>query len=73
MEAKKYIRILKQKVERNPLEHKSIKRDKKLELTLEQLDAYNKVSNCIDKEQYQEFLLYGVTGSRKNRNLFTIN
>ena len=67
----RYLEILEQKVERNPLDLKdleSIKRKEKTEklvLTEEQQKAYEKVKNDIEEEKYKTFLLYGVTGSGK--------
>ena len=69
LEKNGYIEILEEKVERNPFAHKNITRDKSLKLTEEQQIAYNKISSS----KYKEFLIYGVTGSRKNRNIFAIN
>lgn len=74
-----YLEIVEQKVERNPLLNKDIEKIKqkektiKLNLTQEQEKAYQEVSKVIDEENYKSFLLYGVTGSRKNRNIFAIN
>ena len=62
-----YIEIIEEKVERNPFVHKEIKRDKKLKITKEQLIAYEKIS----ESSFKEFLIYGITGSRENRNIFT--
>ena len=31
------------------------------------------VQKSIDEKEYKRFLLYGVTGSRKNRSIFTVN
>ena len=62
-----YIEIIEEKIKRNPFIYKDIKRDTPLELTEEQKNAYDKIS----KSNYKEFLIYGVTGSRKNRNIFT--
>ena len=64
-----YLEIVKEVVERNPFIHKEIKKDKPLKLTKEQEKAFNEIS----KSKYDEFLLYGITGSRKNRDIFTIN
>lgn len=61
-----YLEIVEKKIERNPLEGKSIKRTKNLQLTDEQQIAYEKVNAQMKKEEYKSFLLYGVTGSRKN-------
>jgi len=64
-----YIEIVEEKIERNPFVHKEIKKDSPLELTEEQKLAYNKIYNS----KFKQFLIYGVTGSRKNRNILTIN
>ncbi len=64
-----YIEIIEKPIERNPFIHKNIKHDKPLQLTNEQQNAYDLISNST----YKEFLIYGVTGSRKNRSVFTIN
>lgn len=61
-----YIEIVEKQVERNPFINKNIKQDKDLELTEEQKNAYNSVKECIENNLFKEFLLYGVTGSRKN-------
>lgn len=60
LEKNGYIEIAEEKVNRNPFAHKEINRDNPLELTNEQQMAYDKIS----KENYKEFLIYGVTGSR---------
>ena len=41
-----------------------LSKDKKLVLTEEQQDAYDQISFMIENEEYAEFLLHGVTGSR---------
>lgn len=64
-----YIELKEGKIERNPFINKNVAKDKPLKLTLEQQKAYDKIS----KSNFKEFLIYGVTGSRKNRNIFTIN
>lgn len=69
LEKNGYIEIVEEKVERNPFANREIKRDKKLNLTDEQQEAFNKIKDS----NFNEFLIYGVTGSRKNRNIFTIN
>lgn len=66
LEKNGYIEIIEEKIERNPFLHKEIKRDKPLGLTEEQEDAYKKISTS----KFREFLIYGVTGSRKDRNIF---
>lgn len=69
LEKNGYIEIIEEKINRNPFANKNIKKDKALKLTDEQQVAYNKIS----KSKYKEFLIYGVTGSRKNRNIFAVN
>lgn len=64
-----YIEILSKKVERNPFKNREVKMDKALRLTEEQQEAFEKI--C--KSSYKEFLIYGITGSRKNRSLLAIN
>ena len=67
-----YLEIVQKKAERNPLLYKDIEKIKrtekaeKLQLTDEQQNAYNEVEKCIENNVYEQFLLYGVTGSRKN-------
>lgn len=69
LEENGYIEILEKKVERNPFKNREVKQDKSLKLTDEQQEAFQKISNS----HYKEFLIYGITGSRKNRNIFAIN
>ncbi len=61
LEKNGYIEIVEQKIERNPFKDREIKRDKPLKLTEEQQNAFN----IISKSKYDEFLIYGVTGSGK--------
>lgn len=68
-----YLEIIEKKIERNPLINKNIEKTEKLNLTEEQEQAYNQVEQTIINNIYQTFLLYGVTGSRENRNIFTTN
>ena len=60
-----YLELVEQKVERNPLENKNIENTNNLKLTEEQQNAFNKISASMDSKKYEEFLLYGVTGSGK--------
>ena len=71
LEKNGYIEIIPKQVERNPFLHKVIKQDKKLVLTEEQNNAYENIKQAMEQQKFEEFLIYGVTGSRKNRNLFT--
>ena len=61
LEKNEYIEIIEQKIERNPFKGREIKRDKPLPLTEEQKQAFDKINNS----GFNEFLLYGVTGSGK--------
>ena len=51
------------------------KSGKKTEIVLneEQQEVYDKFKSIIDEEVFSEELLYGVTGSRKNRDIFKNN
>ena len=60
-----YLEIIEKKVERDPLVNKVANKTNKLVLTDEQKTAYEKVKKAIDKNVYEQFLLYGVTGSGK--------
>ncbi len=68
-----YLEVIEKKIERNPLDYKKIDKTSNLELTDEQKQAYKKVETVIEREEYKRFLLYGVTGSRKNRSIYSIN
>lgn len=61
LEKNGYVEIIEQKIERNPFKNREIKRDKPLPLTEEQKQAFDKINNS----GFNEFLLYGVTGSGK--------
>ena len=65
-----YIEIIEKQVERNPFIHKVIEKDKDLVLTPEQNQAYQTICDSMEDCFYSEFLLFGVTGSRKNRSIF---
>lgn len=60
-----YVEMVEKKIERNPLLDKEIPRTTKYQLTDEQQNAYEKVENAIQNNRYEQFLLYGVTGSGK--------
>ena len=60
-----YLEIVEKKVERNPLLFKDYKRTEKLQLTDEQQEAFEKVEKAINENRFEQFLLYGVTGSGK--------
>lgn len=73
LEKNGYVEIIEKQVERNPFMHKVIKQDTNLKLTEEQQNAYEQITNSMNKKEFKKFLIYGVTGSRKNGNIFTIN
>ena len=59
------IKIQKEKINRNPLINKEVSKSYNLRLTDEQSQAYKKISDSMDKKTFEEFLIYGVTGSGK--------
>ena len=65
LEKNGYVEIIEKKIERNPLANKNIEKTENLKLTEEQQIAFDSVANTIQKNEYEEFLLYGVTGSGK--------
>ena len=65
LEKNGYVEIIEKKIERNPLANKKIEKTENLTLTDEQQNAYNKVALDITTNSYEQFLLYGVTGSGK--------
>lgn len=68
-----YLEIIEKQVERNPFENKQIEKTEKLVLNKEQQNAYDMIAEAMEDMLFSEFLIDGVTGSRKNRNIFTIN
>ena len=60
-----YLEIIEKKVERNPLLGRNCEKTSSLNLTEEQKNAYISVEETINKNEYKQFLLYGVTGSGK--------
>ena len=60
-----YLEVVEKKIERDPLANKKIEKTSKLNLTEEQKIAYNKIEQAIENRKYENFLLYGVTGSGK--------
>ena len=65
LEKNGYVEIVEKKVERNPLANKQIPKTTNLKLTDEQENAFKAISTSMDKNEYKEFLVYGVTGSGK--------
>lgn len=61
LEKNGYIEIIEQQIVRNPFKNRKIEKDLPLELTKEQKEAFNKIKDS----KFNEFLIYGVTGSGK--------
>ena len=62
---KGYLEIEEKPIQRDPLANKKVEKTKKLNLTGEQQIAFDKVENAIGEKRFEEFLLFGVTGSGK--------
>lgn len=65
LEKNGYIEIIEKEVERNPFIHKVVQQRKNLTLTEEQKEAFEKINASLQFDEYEEFLLFGVTGSGK--------
>ena len=61
-----YLEIIEKKVERDPFEFKDIQKTEKLKLNHEQQKAFDNICDSMDDMLFSEFLIFGVTGSRKN-------
>ena len=73
LEKNGYIEIIERKVDRDPFLNKEVTKTEKLKLTIEQQKAYEKIEEAIEDRMNSEFLIFGVTGSRKNRNILASN
>lgn len=73
LEKNEYIKIESEIIKRNPFINKNIKRDKPKILTSEQQVCFDAIKYNIEHNEFSNNLIYGVTGSRKNRNIFKIN
>lgn len=67
------IEIIEKPIERNPFATKRLESDMPRKLTDEQKNCFDGIAEDIEANQYSKNLIFGITGSRKNRNLFTIN
>ncbi len=65
LEKNEYVEIVEKKIERDPLANKQIDKTENLQLTAEQQSAYNSVMSVMQEHRYNQFLLYGITGSGK--------
>ena len=61
-----YLEIIEKKVERDPFEFKDIQKTEKLKLNAEQQRAFDNICDSMNDMLFSEFLIFGVTGSRKN-------
>ena len=66
LEKNGYVEIVEKEVNRNPFKNKNIIPTKNLILTKEQQNAMNKIDGAIVDNVFKEFLIHGVTGSRKD-------
>ena len=66
LEKNGYVEIVEKEVNRNPFKNKNIIPTKNLILTKEQQNAMNKIDGAIVDNAFKEFLIHGVTGSRKD-------
>lgn len=73
LEKNGYIQIIAKEIKRNPFINKNIAKDAKRKLTDEQQNVIDKVQISIEQSKYKQYLVYGVTGSRKNRSIYAIN
>ena len=73
MEKNGIIEIVEKQIERNPFEHKDIEKDVPRKLTEEQSYCFSGIAEDIELSQYSKNLVYGVTGSRENRNISSID
>ncbi len=65
LEKNGYIKIVEEKIERNPFIGKNIKRDDEKELTDEQKSCFESIKTSIQTESFSSNLIYGITGSGK--------
>ena len=73
MEKNGLIEIVEMPIERNPFIGKQIKMDEPKKLNENQKFCYYGIAEDIEENKYSKNLIFGITGSRKNRNIFTIN
>lgn len=70
MEKNGILEIVEKPIVRNPFAQKKVEKDKPKELTQEQQACFYAIAEDIEYSQYSKNLIFGVTGSRKNGNLF---
>ena len=60
-----YLEISEKQIKRDPLKFKNIEKSNFLKLTEEQTTAFKQIEEKMIQSEYEEFLLYGITGSGK--------
>ena len=60
-----YLQLIEEKINRNPLINKKIEKSEKLKLNKEQDLAVEEIKKSINNNEFEKFLLHGVTGSGK--------
>lgn len=70
MEKNGIIEIVEKPIERNPFATKNVEKDIPRNLTEEQKNCFYGIAEDIEENKYSKNLIFGITGSRKNRNLF---
>ena len=73
MEKNGILEIIEKPIQRNPFIRKKIEPDVPKPLTEEQKNCFYGIAEDIEENQYSKNLIFGITGSRKNRNLFATN
>lgn len=73
MEKNGLLEIVEKPIERNPFATKKIEPDSPRNLSQEQKNCFDGIAEDIETNQFSKNLIFGITGSRQNRNLFTIN
>lgn len=73
LEKKGYIEFRKERIKRNPFINKSVQKDEEKILTEEQQVCFDGIKYSIEHSEFSNNLIYGITGSRKNRNIFENN
>lgn len=73
MEKNGILEMVEKPIQRNPFIRKNIEPDMPKPLNQEQKNCFYGIAEDIEENRYSKNLIFGITGSRKNRNLFAIN
>lgn len=60
-----YLEMVEQKQKRDPLKNKQVEKSTKYQLTKEQEKAFQAIKKASKENHFEEFLLFGITGSGK--------